>query len=88
VEAMMKIREAVASRDPKSIALAAHALKGSSATVGAERVRKSASQLEKVGWSKNLAGAETVLSALEESFAELQPVLKSFAEKSRTQAAD
>jgi len=63
-------------------------LKGSAATVGAERVRDSAARLETMGRSGDVADARTALDALEKSFAELVPVLQPFIEIGRTHAAD
>jgi HPt (histidine-containing phosphotransfer) domain-containing protein len=88
IEVMVRIRKAVAAHDPEAIAMSAHALKGSAATIGAERVRKVAGDLERMGRSGEIASAKTLMSNLENTFAELLPVIRPLADKSRTQAAD
>jgi len=87
VEQMQRLRDAVASHDAAAIAMAAHAFKGSAATVGAERVRKCASRIEGMGRSSDIAEVETALATLEKSLAELLPVLQPFTEIGRPQAA-
>ena len=62
---MEAIREAAGSRDAKALQQAAHALKGSSGNVGAQRLRKLCLLLEQLGANGTLDGAAELLSALE-----------------------
>ncbi|HLY59380.1 MAG TPA: PAS domain S-box protein [Terriglobia bacterium] len=65
-ENMGNLRLAIARADPKSLELAAHALKGSVSNFGAELAVHAAQQLETMGREKNLRGAGEVLAILEE----------------------
>ena len=62
---MEAIRKAAGSRDAKALRQAAHALKGSSGNVGAQRLRKLCLLLEQLGANGTLDGAAELLSALE-----------------------
>jgi len=58
------IAEAIASTDPKKLEYQAHSLKGSAASIGAERVRDAALRLESMGRQKDLNGATDALKRL------------------------
>jgi len=60
-----RMREAIATGDHETVLNVAHALKGAAASMGAERVRSIAVDLEQRGRQASLAGAGEQLAALE-----------------------
>jgi HPt (histidine-containing phosphotransfer) domain-containing protein len=66
------VRDAIARNDAPSLRFAAHAIKGSAATLTARRVAARAHELEKIGASGNLAGAAEGLANMEAALAELR----------------
>ncbi len=60
------LSEAIARGDARGIEQTAHSLKGASASLGAERFRQCAFQLEQIGRSGNLSDAANVLVKLQE----------------------
>jgi two-component system sensor histidine kinase/response regulator len=64
------IKTALAAGDAMAFSDAAHALKGSAATLGAARLRTAAYELERRGRDRNLVNAESQLAALEATCAE------------------
>ena len=58
------MREAVSTRDPASMAEAAHALRGSAAALGAREVASSCELLESLGNAGDLSGAENIVEDL------------------------
>jgi HPt (histidine-containing phosphotransfer) domain-containing protein len=71
-----RLEGALKRRDAEAVRMAAHALKGSIATVGSPAGRQTAFELEQMGRTKQLAGAGQVLTrlrqqlhGLEEAFA-------------------
>ncbi len=58
------IRRAIDRNDPAALAIAAHGLKGSSATVGAARMAEICQQLERDGRDGSVAGAGERLAEL------------------------
>ncbi len=60
-----RIQQAVGSKNPTEIKSAAHALKGSSASVGAVLVSGLCAQLEAIGRAGSYDGTEELLHALE-----------------------
>ena len=75
---MAKIREAIATRDAKTLERAAHALKGSAAHLLAAGVAEAASQLEIMGRAGTFDDASESLQALEEQLAKLHRALAEF----------
>ena len=71
------IRAAVDRANPGALAHEAHALKGSSAHLGATRMDALCEILEEQGRAGTIAGAQVLLSALEEEFASVREALKS-----------
>jgi HPt (histidine-containing phosphotransfer) domain-containing protein len=69
---MEGLREAVAAQDRERIAFVAHSMKGSAANVFAPALREASSEMEQLGRSGDLQGAEEGLGRIEE---ELQHVL-------------
>lgn len=70
------LRRALAQRDTEQLASAAHALKGSLGIFGAHQAVVAARNLQKIGGSGNIDGAEQELRALEEEFVQLQRALR------------
>jgi HPt (histidine-containing phosphotransfer) domain-containing protein len=66
------VREAIDRGDATALRFAAHALKGSAATLTARRVAKRAFELEAMGASGNLAGARESLQHMEAAITELR----------------
>lgn len=62
---LVRLRSALRSGDAASVLDAAHALKGAAASLGAERVRASALELEIAAREPSLVGAEERLAVLE-----------------------
>ena len=62
------LRAAAASGDPQDLALAAHALKSSSGTVGAKRMYAAASALERAALSGRIDGASAAIDQLAAEF--------------------
>jgi CheY-like chemotaxis protein/HPt (histidine-containing phosphotransfer) domain-containing protein len=63
-ENLSALEEAIEDQNPKNLMLAAHALKGLAANVGAERLRMVALELEKSGRSGEISGAGSILSEI------------------------
>jgi HPt (histidine-containing phosphotransfer) domain-containing protein len=76
-----KIKGAVASRDATALEHAAHSLKGSVSTFGANRAFEAAFTLEKQGRSGDLTGAQDGVAQLEQALAALRPELVSLQTK-------
>jgi PAS domain S-box-containing protein len=76
-----KIKGAVASRDATALEHAAHSLKGSVSTFGANRAFEAAFTLEKQGRSGDLTGAQDGVVQLEQALAALRPELVSLQTK-------
>ena len=62
------LHDAAASGNANDLATAAHALKGASANVGAKVLAELAHQLETLGHSQSVAGAEDIIARLELEF--------------------
>ena len=69
------IREAVASRDPKAVEYAAHALKGSVGNFSAQPAFEAALKLEMMGRQGDLTHVEEASRGLEEALERLKPEL-------------
>jgi PAS domain S-box-containing protein len=67
--ALRRIQRALTVRDGEALRLAAHALKGSLATLGASGGREAAAELEQIGRSSRFDGADRVFSKLHEQIA-------------------
>ncbi|MCC7263356.1 MAG: response regulator [Candidatus Latescibacteria bacterium] len=69
------LRAALVAADPRALEHQAHALKGSSRELGAQRLAGACRQLEELGRAGSVAGAEALLARAEAEFARLQPAL-------------
>ena len=67
--ALRRIQRALIARDGEALRMAAHALKGSLATLGASGGREAAAELERIGRSNRFDGADRVFSRLREQIA-------------------
>jgi two-component system, sensor histidine kinase and response regulator len=76
---LREIRKAFQAGEARLLERLAHTVKGASANIGATLVARAAADLEKVGRSRNLAGAESPLSKLEAELTRLEPVLRELA---------
>lgn len=63
-EGMLHLAEAIGRGDAHGVEQTAHSLKGASASLGAERFRQCAFQLEQIGRSGNLSEATNALVKL------------------------
>jgi len=70
-EHLMKILSAIKSADPARLQFAAHALKGSAASLTASEVAALAGRLEEMGKACDLTGAERAFTELAESMRSL-----------------
>ena len=61
---LTQIEEAIQAEDPKAIRSAAHALKGSAASIGAARLSGAASELEALARSGETAGSGAHLQSI------------------------
>jgi two-component system sensor histidine kinase/response regulator len=66
------VRDAIERNDAAALRFAAHALKGSAATLTARRVAQRALELESMGKTGNLTGARESLQAMEAAIIELR----------------
>ena len=71
-----RMREALARADAVALASAAHALKSSSANLGARRMHALCELIEERSSQSSLRGAATLLAALEEEFARVRRALE------------
>jgi len=78
------IREAIETGDPETLKQAAHALKGSLASLTAEVLREKAHQLEMMGKNGTTAGAESVYQELASDIQQLQAQLNDFIGSEKT----
>jgi len=67
-----RIERALESRNAEAVRMAAHALKGSIATVGSPAGRQTAFELEQMGRLNQLAGAEPALGKLRQQLEDLE----------------
>jgi CheY-like chemotaxis protein len=74
---MTKIRAGLSARDPRALAEAAHALKGSVGNFGHSSAFETARDIEKTGREGKLDGAWELYATLEDSLARLLPALES-----------
>jgi two-component system sensor histidine kinase/response regulator len=74
---MAKIRGALSARDPRALAEAAHALKGSVGNFGSSSAFETAREIEKTGREGKLDGAWELYATLEDDLARLLPALQS-----------
>jgi signal transduction histidine kinase/CheY-like chemotaxis protein len=78
------IRAALAAKNAAKLGTTAHALKGSVAIFGAQNAVTAAKNLEAMGRSRNLSGADTQFRALEASMQQLQIELIKIAPQNKT----
>lgn len=69
---VIAVRDAIQRNDAAALRFAAHAIKGSAATLTARRVAQRAHDLEKMGASGNLDGATAGLALMEAAISELR----------------
>ena len=74
---LTKIRGALSARDPRMLAEAAHALKGSVGNFGPSSAFETAREIEKTGREGKLDGAWELYATLEDDLARFLPVLQS-----------
>jgi len=74
---MTKIRGALSARDPRMLAEAAHALKGSVGNFGSSSAFETAREIEKTGREGKLDGAWELYATLEDDLARFLPALQS-----------
>jgi CheY-like chemotaxis protein len=74
---MAKIRGGLSARDPRALAEAAHALKGSVGNFGHSSAFETARDIEKTGREGKLDGAWELYATLEDNLARLLPALES-----------
>jgi PAS domain S-box-containing protein len=74
---MTKIRAALSARDPRMLAEAAHALKGSVGNFGPSSAFETAREIEKTGREGKLDGAWELYATLEDDLARFLPALQS-----------
>jgi signal transduction histidine kinase/CheY-like chemotaxis protein len=74
---MTKIRGALSARDPRMLAEAAHALKGSVGNFGPSSAFETAREIEKTGREGKLDGAWELYATLEDDLARFLPALQS-----------
>jgi HPt (histidine-containing phosphotransfer) domain-containing protein len=84
-DSLLKVTQAVQARDPKAIAMSAHALKGAILNFGAKEAIRCAQDLESQGYDGLKADIDASYKALEDAVAGLILELKS--ETSRYQEA-
>jgi len=78
---MAQIENGIAQGDSKSVEFGSHALKGMSYNLSAQRVAKTALELEKMGRDGNLSGAGEMYSKLEAEVEYLKEALEVRSEK-------
>jgi signal transduction histidine kinase/CheY-like chemotaxis protein len=81
------IRAALAAKHAAKLDIAAHALKGSVAIFGAQTAVTAAKNLEAMGRSRNLSGADAQFRALETAMKQLQTELIKIAPQKKTKTA-
>jgi two-component system sensor histidine kinase/response regulator len=69
---MRRLDRALKRQDAEAVRMTAHALKGSIATVGSPAGRQTAFELEQMGRSDQLAGAERAVARLREQLTQLE----------------
>jgi HPt (histidine-containing phosphotransfer) domain-containing protein len=74
---MARIRGGLSARDPRALAEAAHALKGSVGNFGPSSAFETAREIEKNGREGKLDGAWELYATLEDDLARLLPALRS-----------
>ncbi len=77
-EQLQAIRDAAQRGDAPTLQRAAHTLKGSSSTFGAERVRQAAYRIETAAKASDLAAVPDFLASLEAEFTRLKDAMESF----------
>lgn len=76
-KALEEIRAAIARQDPQAVTFFANSLRGSLSNFSATPAVNAALQLETLGRQGDLSTAQSALTQLEESIAELKPALAS-----------
>jgi CheY-like chemotaxis protein/HPt (histidine-containing phosphotransfer) domain-containing protein len=71
VEYLDAVRHALADNNPEALFQAAHGLKGAAANIGATRVTEIAGQLEALGHSGSIVGADALLATLDTSLTQV-----------------
>jgi CheY-like chemotaxis protein len=73
---LARLRTVVAAADPAGLARAAHSLKGSAANLGATELQERCGQLERLGRSGSLAGADELLAGLLDDYRRVESALR------------
>jgi len=84
---LQQLREALAAKDPAALKRSAHALKGSSRNLGAERLAALCAQLEACAKERAFEPAAVLLPQIEAEFGALKPLLESQLAAAPTPAA-
>jgi HPt (histidine-containing phosphotransfer) domain-containing protein len=74
--ALSQIEAAVQGADPEALRASAHALKGSSANLGADRLSQLCFALELLGKSGSCEGSPALLSGVQAEYEALLPLLE------------
>ena len=72
---LAEMRQAIADGEAQKLKRAAHSFKGAVGLFGAAGAMQAAQQLEKIGCSGDLTGAEDVYAKMEHEMKRLQPAL-------------
>ncbi|MEL7372447.1 MAG: Hpt domain-containing protein [Myxococcota bacterium] len=75
-ERIIELREALASGEAESFSRTAHKLKGSSANMGAVRLTDIARDMENLGKSASLNGAEELMEPLQQELVRVRETLQ------------
>ncbi len=73
-EQIRQLDHALFEQNAEEVRLRAHTLKGSSANVGAKRLKELAYRMEKLGFGKELAGAPDLFAELKDAFQEARAI--------------
>ena len=77
-ERVEQLKKSITDNDPQKCSHFAHALKGASANVGANRVRDVAFELELAAYASDLSQAEAMFDRLQLEFQQAGEFLKNF----------
>jgi HPt (histidine-containing phosphotransfer) domain-containing protein len=82
------LRKCLASRDAAGARRQAHSIKGASANVGGEALRRAAFAAEEAGQAGDLDAIMTLVPGLELQFASLREAMRDFVTSDATQSED
>ena len=75
------LRHAIAGLDPDNVRRVAHSLKSASANVGAHKLAELCKEMEQLGRSETVEGAELLLTDMEQEFQAVRHSLNAILEK-------